>query len=234
VRLDKFVARSLSISRKEAKELIREGRVRVNGTVVRNPDYRLKEGERVEVEGKEISYKEKVYLKLYKPRGYLSTTEKEHRYPSFLELLEEHYGGRKLFAAGRLDVDAEGLLIVTDDGELAHRITHPKWKVEKEYEVVLDRNPSPEILRSLHSVELDGRPVALKSVEIIGDRKLRLVLTEGRFHVVKRLLKAVGFNVLSLKRTRIGSIKLDPYMEPGEWRELSEEEIKTLKEVVKL
>jgi len=234
VRLDKFVAKALSISRKEAKELIREGRVRINGIPVKNPDYRLKEKDTVEVEGKEISYKDKVYIMLYKPKGYLSTTERKHKYPSFLELLEEHYGGRKLFTAGRLDVDAEGLLLVTDDGELAHRITHPKWKVEKEYEVILDKDPSEQVVNSLLSVELDGRPVALKEAKKEDYRKLRLVLTEGRFHVVKRLLSAVGLKVLSLKRVRIGNLRLDEHMEPGEWRELSEEELRTLRKLVNL
>lgn len=234
MRLDKYLSKSLHITRKEAKELIREGRVKVSGRVVKDPDYRVKEGEKVEVEGKEIKPKEKVYVLLYKPKGYLSTTEREKEHPSFLELIEERFGGRKLFAAGRLDVDAEGLLLVTDDGELAHRLTHPKWKVEKEYIVELDRDFKDEDLERLKSVELEGKPVALVKVEKLGDKKLKVILTEGRYHVVKRMFKALGYNVVSLLRTRVGNLRLPEDFEPGEFRELSEEELKELKELVKL
>ena len=234
MRLDKYLSKSLHITRKEAKELIREGRVKVNGEVIKNPNYKVKEGERVEVEGKELKPKEKVYILLYKPKGYLSTTEREAEHPSFLELVEEKFGGRKLFAAGRLDVDAEGLLFITDDGELAHRLTHPKWKVEKEYIVELDKDFRDEDLEKLKEVKVDDKPVALVEAEKLGDKKLRVILTEGRHHIVKRMFKALGYNVVSLKRTRIGSLKLPEDFEPGDYRELSEEEIKELKELVKL
>ncbi len=234
MRLDKYVSRSLHITRKEAKELIREGRVKVGGKVVKNPDYKVKEGEKVEVEGKELKPKEKVYILLYKPKGYLSTTEREAEHPSFLELIEERFGGRQLFSAGRLDVDAEGLLFVTDDGELAHRLTHPKWKVEKEYVVELDREFKEEDLKKLKEIKIDGKPVALVKAEKLGEKKLRVVLTEGRHHIVKRMFKALGYNVISLLRTRIGILKLQQDFEPGEFRELSEEEVSKLKELVKL
>lgn len=234
MRLDKYLSKSLHITRKEAKELIREGRVKVNGEVIKNPNYKVKEGERVEVEGKELKPKEKVYILLYKPKGYLSTTEREAEHPSFLELVEEKFGGRKLFAAGRLDVDAEGLLFITDDGELAHRLTHPKWKVEKEYIVELDKDFRDEDLEKLKEVKVDDKPVALVEAEKLGDKKLRVILTEGRHHIVKRMFKALGYNVVSLKRARIGSLKLPEDFEPGDYRELSEEEIKELKELVKL
>ena len=234
MRLDKYLSKSLHITRKEAKELIREGRVKVEGKVIKSPDYKVREGEKVEVEGKELKPRERVYILLYKPTGYLSTTEREAQHPSFLELIEEQFGGRKLFAAGRLDVDAEGLLFITDDGELAHRLTHPKWKVEKEYIVELDKDFKEEDLEKLKNLTLDGKPVALVKAEKLGDRKLRVVLTEGRHHIVKRMFKALGYNVVSLKRTRIGNLKLPENFEPGDYRELSEEEIKELKELLKL
>ncbi len=234
MRLDKYLSKSLHITRKEAKELIREGRVKVEGKVIKSPDYKVREGEKVEVGGKELKPRERVYILLYKPTGYLSTTEREAQHPSFLELIEEQFGGRKLFAAGRLDVDAEGLLFITDDGKLAHRLTHPKWKVEKEYIVELDRDFKEEDLEKLKNLTLDGKPVALVKAEKLGDRKLRVVLTEGRHHIVKRMFKALGYNVVSLKRTRIGNLKLPENFEPGDYRELSEEEIKELKELLKL
>ena len=234
MRLDKYLSKSLHITRKEAKELIKEGRVKVEGKVVKKPDYKVKEGEKVEVEGKELKPKEKIYIILYKPKGYLSTTEREAQHPSFLELIEEKFGRRKLFAAGRLDVDAEGLLFVTDDGELAHRLTHPKWKVEKEYIVELDKDFKDEDLERLKSVKLDDKPVVLVKVEKLGDRKLKVILTEGRHHIVKRMFKALGYNVVSLLRTRIGNLRLPDDFEPGDFRELSEEEVSLLKELVKL
>ncbi|GAB6065217.1 pseudouridine synthase [Aquifex pyrophilus] len=232
MRLDKYIAKAINVTRKEAKELIREGRVRVGGRVVKIPEYKVKEGERVEVEGVSVKPKDFVYIMLYKPKGYISTTEEEAKYPSFLELIKESFGNRKLFSAGRLDVDAEGLLLVTDDGEFAHRVTHPKWKVEKEYVVKLDK-PFIDFER-LKSVELDGKPVSLVGAEKLSEDTLKVVLTEGRHHIVKRLFKALGYKVKELKRTRIGSLRLDEDMEPGEWRELKEEEEKSLKKLVKL
>ena len=234
MRLDKYLSKSLHITRKEAKELIREGRVKVEGKVIKSPDYKVKEGEKVEVEGKELKPKEKVYIILYKPRGYLSTTEREAEHPSFLELIEEQFGGRKLFAAGRLDVDAEGLLFITDDGELAHRLTHPKWKVEKEYIVELDKDFKDEDLGKLKNLTIDNKPVALVKAEKLGNRKLKVVLTEGRHHIVKRMFKALGYNVVSLLRTRIGSLNLPEDFEPGYFRELSENEVKEIRKLVKL
>jgi len=234
VRLDKYLSKSLHISRKEAKELIREGRVKVGGKVIKSPEYKVKEGESVEVEGKEVKPQRNVYLILYKPKGYLSTTEEGKEYPSFLELIREYFPSRKLFSAGRLDVDAEGLLFVTDDGELAHRITHPKWKVEKEYLVKLDREIKGEDLSKLREVKLEGKPVQLVKAEKLSGDTVKVILTEGRHHIVKRLFKAIGYNVVDLKRTRIGNLKLDEGMEPGEWRELTEEEVKEIKEKLRI
>ena len=233
MRLDRYVSKSLQITRKEAKELIRSGRVKVNGEVIRSPEYKVKEHDRVEVEGKELKPKERVYILLYKPRGYLSTTERESFHPSFLNLLEERFGGRKLFAAGRLDVDAEGLLLVTDDGQLAHRLTHPKWKVEKEYIVELDRDFKEEDLERLKGVVVEGKPVFIVKAEKLGNRKLRVVLTEGRYRIVKRLFKAIGYNVVRLIRRRLGSLTLPEEFEPGDFRELSEEEVRSLKKLVR-
>jgi len=234
VRLDKYLSKALHISRKEAKELIREGRVKVNGKTVRETDYRVKEGEEVELEGKSLKPQERVYIMLYKPKGYLSTTEREAKYPSFIEFLAEHFAHRKLFSAGRLDVDAEGLLIVTDDGQLSHRLTHPKWKVEKEYIVELDRVIIDEDLKKLYEIKLEKKPVQLVKAEKLYDNRVNVVLTEGRYHIVKRLFSAIGYTVKELKRVRIGNIKLDENLELGEWRQLTEEEVKKIKKLVRL
>jgi len=232
VRLDAFLSKSLGLSRREARKLVREGKVKVEGRPVKDPSFKVGKDAKVEVEGEPVSYREKVYLLLYKPPGYLSTTEEGKAYPSFLELLGEKYGGRKLFSAGRLDAPSRGLLLVTDDGELAHRLTHPRHKVEKEYLVKLDK-PFKEEVTALRAVKVEGRPVALKEAELLEDKLLRLVLTEGRHRIVRRLLKALGYQVEDLLRVRIGPLKLEGLKE-GEYRELSEGEVKALKESVGL
>ena len=172
---------------------------------------------------------------LNKPKGYLSTTEQNRDYPSFLELLPE-YEHLKPFAAGRLDVDAEGFLLITTDGELAHRITHPKWKVPKTYEVELEKPLSEEDLRKIQNreIKVEGKPVAVEKVEQISPNRVLLTISEGRFHIVKRLFKELGNRVVSLKRIAIGPIELDPSLQEGEYRELTEEEVKALKKSVKL
>ncbi len=232
-RLSKYVAKALNVSRKEARELIREGKVKVDGKVIRDPDAKVKEGQKVEFEGEKIEPKEKIYLMLNKPKGYLSTTEREADYPSFLELIEDKIK-RKVFSAGRLDVDARGLLIITDDGDLAHRLTHPKWKVEKEYIVKLDKDISEEDIKRLYEIEIDGKKVDIKEVQKISGNEVKIVIREGRHHIIKRLFKSAGFKVEDIKRVRMGNIKLDESLKEGEWRELSEEEINELRRLVKL
>lgn len=126
------------------------------------------------------------------------------------------------------------MLIVTDDGQLSHRLTHPKWKVEKEYIVELDRVIIDEDLKKLYEIKLEKKPVQLVKAEKLYDNRVNVVLTEGRYHIVKRLFSAIGYTVKELKRVRIGNIKLDENLELGEWRQLTEEEVKKIKKLVRL
>ncbi|NPB05589.1 MAG: rRNA pseudouridine synthase [Aquificae bacterium] len=234
MRLDKYLSKALGLTRKEAKEVIRRGEVTVNGEVIKKADYKVPEGATVLVEGRAVGSVGPVYLMLYKPKGYLSTTERDKDYPSFLDLIPE-YEHLKPFAAGRLDVDAEGFLLVTTDGQLAHRITHPKWKVPKTYEVELEKPLTPEQEEKiLKGVELDGKPVKVEKLEKLSESRVLLTLSEGRFHVVKRLFKEVGNRVTNLKRVKIGPIELDPALAEGEYRELTPEEVRELKKLVRL
>ncbi len=236
MRLDKYISKALGLTRSEAKNLIRSGAVTVNGEVVKRADFKVPEGAEVLVEGKRVEKTDKVYLMLYKPKGYLSTTERNAEYPSFLELLPE-YEHLKPFAAGRLDVDSEGLLLVTNDGVLAHRITHPKWKVPKTYEVILEKPLSEEDSEKIpKGVEIDGKPARVESVKVDEENPSRvfITLTEGRYHIVKKLFAALGNKVLNLKRIAIGSLKLDESLYEGEYRELTDEELQGLKKEVKL
>jgi 16S rRNA pseudouridine516 synthase len=236
MRLDRYISKALGVTRKEAKEIIRRGEVSVDGKVIRQPDFKVPEGASVSVEGTRVEAKDKVYIMLNKPKGYLSTTEREADYPSFLELLPE-YEHLKPFAAGRLDVDSEGLLLVTTDGVLAHRITHPKWKLPKTYEVDLEKPLSEEDIQKItRGVEIDGKPVEVVRIEPDPRSKNRafITLTEGRYRIVKRLFKSLGNRVVNLKRISIGPIKLDETLAEGEYRELTPEEVEELKKALKL
>ncbi len=234
MRLDKYISKALGLTRKEAKRLIQSGEVEVNGEVVKKGDFKVPEGATVSVEGRPLGPVGHVYLMLYKPKGYLSTTERDKDYPSFLELIPE-YEHLKPFAAGRLDVDAEGFLLITTDGQLAHRLTHPKWKVPKTYEVELEKPLSEEdVEKILKGVEIEGKPVKVESLEKLSDRRVMLTISEGRFHIVKRLFRSLGNRVVNLKRVKIGPIELDPSLAEGEYRELTKEEVENLKRTVKL
>jgi len=235
MRLDKLISKSLGVTRREARALIASGAVKVNDKLVKNAAFKVDPSlDRIEVKGEPIQYEEKIYLVLNKPKGYLSTTEEDADYPSFLELIPE-YAHRKPFAAGRLDVDASGLLLVTDDGELAHRITHPKWKVPKTYEVLLEKPLSADQIEKIkRGPLLEGKPAGVKDLKANeGDYAARITVTEGRHHLVKRIFAAVGNRVLELKRTAVGPLELGD-LEEGYWRALTPEEVKKLKEAVKL
>jgi 16S rRNA pseudouridine516 synthase len=235
MRLDKYIAKALGLTRKAAKEIIRRGEVEVNGEVVRKADFKVPEGASVLVEGKKVEHKDKFYIMLNKPKGYLSTTERDKDYPSFLDLIPE-YEHLKPFAAGRLDVDTEGFLLITNDGVLAHRITHPKWKIPKTYEVVLEKPLSEEDVEKIRNREIviDGKPVEVVDIKPLSPDRVLLTISEGRFHIVKRLFKELGNRVVNLKRVKIGDVELDPSLAEGEYRELSEEEVKKLKKSVGL
>ena len=235
MRLDKYISKAFGVSRKVAKELIRQGRVCINGQRVRRADFKVPTNSKVVIDGEELELKEKIYLMFYKPKGYLSTTERESDYPSFLELLSENEH-LKPFAAGRLDVDAERFLLVTNDGLFAHRITHPRWGVSKTYEVILEKPISSEDVDKLlrGEVQVEGKPVKAKEVKLLDKNMVLLTLTEGKYHIVKRLFRSLGNKVLHLKRVTIGGVTLDPSLREGEYRELTEEELKKLKRLVKL
>ena len=235
MRLDKYISKALGVTRREAKRIIKNGEVEVNGEIIRKADFKVPEGASVLVEGQKVEAKDKVYIMLNKPKGYLSTTERNKDYPAFLDLLPE-YEHLKPFAAGRLDVDAEGFLLVTNDGELAHRITHPKWKVPKTYEVILEKNLTEEDIQKLKNkkVVIDGKPVQIEKVEVLEPNKVLLTITEGRFHIVKKIFESLNNRVLNLKRIAIGSIKLDSELLEGYYRELTAEEVKELKSSVKM
>jgi len=228
MRLDRFLSNSGVGTRKEVKKLIREGRVTVNGVVVTSPSFKVGELDAVEVEGRKITKPEKVYILFYKPAGYVTSTEDPHS-ETIMKFLPPLKG---LFPVGRLDKDAEGLLLVTTDGEFAHRVISPKRGVEKEYLVEVEGEITEEKLERLREGVLlkDGFLAKAKTVSWENKKSLRIVVTEGKYHQVKRMMAAVGLRTIKLKRIRIGGLVLPQDMSPGEFRFLSEEEVKRVLE----
>ena len=227
VRLQKYMADAGVASRRGCEELIRAGRVTVNGEpAVLGSKVRGGE-DRVELDGKAVAAPHpRVVIVLNKPAGYLSSCRAgRERGRLVTELVP---GPERLFPVGRLDRETEGLLLLTNDGDLALKLTHPRYGKEKEYEARLDRACGAKAEQQLRDgVGLDDGMARAVSVESLGPRKLRVVLTEGRKRQVRRMLEAVGFRVVHLRRTRIAGLKLGG-LAPGQWRRLTPAELRSL------
>lgn len=229
-RLDKILANTGRWSRKEVRELVRTGRVSVDGTVARTPEEKHDLGAWFQVDGQTISGERLVYLMLHKPAGLVSATE-DPREPTVLSLLPQHLQRVGLFPAGRLDKDTEGLLLLTNDGPLAHRLLSPKRHVDKLYYVQVEgRLDDGDAAAFQQGVTLEDGLVCLPAgLEILEDGEAGLVtLWEGKYHQVKRMLASRGKPVRYLKRLSMGPLTLDPALAPGEWRPLTAGERKTL------
>lgn len=237
IRLDKYLTHIGVSSRREAVELIKAGKVKVNSKKVFDPAFKVNpEEDVVEVEGfRKIPFQEHFYYKFYKPKGYITSTKDKE--PTIIELLPKDLPGfKRLFPAGRLDKDAEGLLILTTDGELAHRIMHPKWKLEKRYEVLLDKPITDEDIKRLEEgIELKEVKTLPARIKVLAeDRKfLEVAVREGRYHLIKRMFGKLGYQVLSLKRIAIGPVRLGD-LKPAEAMPLSQEELESLKTLLAL
>jgi len=233
VRLDKFLATAGYGSRKDIKKLIRGGSVKVNGKPAPDSSLHVMPGtDLVTVNGATATFREFVYLMLYKPAGCISATE-DAREQTVMEFVPEGFRHYSLFPVGRLDKDTEGLLILTNDGRLAHQLLAPGKHVPKTYSVQLD-GPVSDNHRDIFARGIileDGyqtMPATLidKSSDDINEAELTIY--EGKFHQVKRMFKALGLSVLYLKRIRMGGLDLDLSLRPGDIRELNEEELKLL------
>ena len=228
-RLDKRLAATGKWSRKEARELIRAGRVRVDGAVCRAPEAKVGEEAPVTVDGVSIGADRPVYLMLHKPAGVVSSTE-EPGERTVLDLLGEEYRHMGLFPAGRLDKDTEGLLLLTNDGPLAHRLLSPRHHVDKVYFVetdgVLDETDAEAVRAGVALA--DGYVCRPGELELIAGNRAYITLREGKYHQVKRMLAALGKPVLWLKRVRFGPLVLDEDLPKGGWRALTEEEREAL------
>lgn len=224
-RLDKRLAATGRWSRKEARELIRAGRVMVDGAPCRASEAKVDECSPVLVDGAAIPAHVPVYLMLHKPVGVVSSTE-EPGERTVLDLLGEEYRNIGLFPAGRLDKDTEGLLLLTNDGPLAHRLLAPKSHVDKVYYVEVDGVLDQDDVRAIREgVTLaDGYTCLPGDLELLPDGGAHITIHEGRYHQVKRMLACRGKPVTYLKRVRFGPLELDEGLPKGAWRPLSEAE----------
>lgn len=235
-RLDKILANMGYGSRKEVKQYVKDGLVQVNGQLVKNAKEKADPYEdEIVIDGQLVDYREFVYIMLNKPQGYVSSTE-DYVSRTVLELIDYDYLVFEPFPAGRLDKDTEGLLFLTNDGKLAHKILTPKNGVDKTYYAEIDgRVEDRHIEEFKKGMVLDDGyetlPAVLKILESDEESRIELTITEGKFHQVKRMFQAVGMEVVYLKRLTIGPLVLDENLELGDYRELTEEELEALEEI---
>jgi len=225
MRLDRFVSQAAGVSRSQARTLIQRGRVSVAGTPVRDAAYQVGEGDRVEQAGRVLLLPGALYLMLHKPAGVLSATRDAHQ-ATVLTLLPPAIAAR-VHLVGRLDKDTSGLLLLSDDGAWSHRISSPRHHCAKTYRAQL-AEPLVEHAeqRLAQGLMLRGEtsPTRPASLQRLDDSCVRITITEGRYHQVRRMFAALGNHVLALHRERIGGLVLDPALAPGQWRALTPEE----------
>ena len=225
MRLDKYLSEAGVASRKELKEMIRKGRVTVDGIAVRSPETKVEAGKhRVAVDGAEVRPVGTVVLMMHKPAGYVTSTD-DPRDPTVMELLPAEYRNLGLFPVGRLDKDTEGLLLFTNDGDLGHRLTSPKHQVEKEYYAETDGTPDEKDAEAFsQGVELRDGTKCLPAELRLLERGCLVILREGKYHQVRRMLASRGKPVVYLRRQREGGVTLGN-LEKGECRLLTPEEM---------
>ena len=234
-RLDKILANLGYGTRKELKKIVRNGIVEVNGVVAKDSGMQVDpEKDKIVINGEEIYYREFIYLMMNKPAGVISATF-DNKDETVIDLLEVEHQVFEPFPVGRLDKDTVGLLLLTNDGDLNHRLISPKWKVDKVYFAKIDQKVTEEDIEKFkHGITLDDGyrcKEAILEIQKASEEGSEIVLTiqEGKFHQVKRMFEAVGKKVTYLKRIEFGTLPLDEDLEEGEYRELTEEEIAILK-----
>src|ERR671936_2600148 len=226
MRLNAYLARAGVASRRKADELIKAGRVTVNGEPGQLNTF-VESRDRVELDGEPLARQPLTYVLLHKPAGVVTTARDPHGRPTVVELVAD--SETRVVPVGRLDADTTGALLLTNDGELAHRLAHPRYEVEKVYEAEVEGEPTDEALAQLErGVDLDDGPTAPARARRLAPNTVELSVHEGRKHQVKRMLAAVGYPVMRLHRSRYAGLTLGG-LEPGRWRELEPSEVKRLR-----
>lgn len=232
MRLDKFISTQTEYTRSDIKRLVKSGAVTVDTQVVKTGDVKIDpEKNRVTVMGREIAFKKNIYLMLNKPKGVVSATQ-DRDLPTVVDLVKDEFSHRELFPAGRLDRDTTGFVLLTDDGDFAHKILSPKNHVPKTYEVTLD-SPAPDNAEQAFEKGVvlgDGTECMSAKAAFSTDRLFcEVVIREGMYHQIKRMFASMGCRVIQLNRTKMGDLPLDKSLKEGQWRELSNEELNLIK-----
>jgi 23S rRNA pseudouridine2605 synthase len=227
MRLNAYLARTGVASRRGADELIKRGRVRVNGVTGELNTF-VKEGDVVDLDGRLLLPQRLAYVLLHKPAGVVTTASDPHGRPTVVGLVEHE---SRVVPVGRLDADTTGALLLTNDGDLAHRLAHPRYEVEKVYEAEVESVPDDEALARLAAgIELEDGLTARARVRRLGSSRVELAIHEGRKHQVKRMLEAVGHPVRRLHRSRYAGLTVDD-LDPGRSRELRDDEVEALRKL---
>ena len=234
-RIDKILSNLGYGTRKDLKKIVKNGMVQVNGITIKDSAMKVDpEKDKIVINGEEIFYREFIYLMMNKPAGVISATF-DNKGETVIDLLEVEHQVFEPFPVGRLDKDTVGLLLLTNDGDLNHRLISPKWKVDKVYFAEINQKVTEEDIEKFkHGITLDDGyrcKEAILEIQKASEEGSEIVLTiqEGKFHQVKRMFEAVGKKVTYLKRIEFGTLPLDEDLEEGEYRELTEEEIAILK-----
>lgn len=229
LRLDKYIADTGTVSRKDVKAAAKKGLITVNGVPVKDVSQKIDENTaKVYYCGQLINWRKYVYVMLNKPAGYISSTEESDK--TVMKLLPEEYSKMECFPCGRLDIDTVGLLIITNDGPLAHKLLSPRHHAEKTYYYRCSPDiGEAEAKRLCEGVDIGGYVTKTSKVDLISGEEGHITLTEGKFHQIKRMFEAVGSSITYLKRVEFGTVKLDEALSEGQWRELTEDELGALK-----
>ena len=226
MRLNRFLAAAGVGSRRHCDELIAAGRVTINGRVCTDFSAQPTETDHVKVGSKMVRAERKLHIVLHKPAGYVSTRSDPNARDTIFDLLPPNLP--RLFNVGRLDTQSEGLLVLTNDGDLAQRLTHPRYKIDKEYEVTLDKLWDHELApKLLRGVMLDGQRAKLERIQPIAPARVRVILRQGINRQIRRMFYEVGYEVNRLVRTRIGNLRLGD-LPRGHWRPLTGAELRSL------
>ena len=229
MRLDKYISNATDLSRTDVKKLIKSGLVSIDDELATSGSQKVTNEQDIAIEGSTIQLMATRYFMMNKPAGVVSAT-KDHTNPTALDLIYEHRNDQ-LQIAGRLDIDTTGLLLITDDGQWNHIVTSPRTDCKKVYLVELENPVGKDYQRKLETgIALEGekRRCLPASMEVIDDHHIRLCISEGKYHQVKRMMTSLGNHVVSLHRLQIGGIELDPNLEPGDYRPITEEEIASI------
>ena len=228
-RIDKIIASQGVYSRSEVKKLIQQKKIKVNGEIITSSNIKIDTANaKILIDNEDLTIKKHIYLILNKPEGYVSAT-KDGKDKTVLDLVPDEYKSREVFPAGRLDKNTTGLMIITDDGQMAHNILAPKKHISKKYEVTIDIPVTEEMRNGFKDgVELIDGKCKSSDMVITGQYTAEVILTEGRYHQIKRMFGCYGAKVTKLHRTQMGKLELPKDLAPGKTRELTPEELEKL------